>query len=62
MQPNLSSIERAFQLAGTGRYSTVSQIKLQLAREGYRHEQVEGRQLAKQIVKIIAKARQASGN
>ena len=35
MQPNLSPIERAFQLAATGRYSTVSEIKLQLAREGY---------------------------
>ena len=38
MQPNLSPIERAFQLAATGRYSTVSEIKLQLTREGYRQE------------------------
>ena len=61
MQPNLSPIERAFQLAATGRYSTVSEIKLQLAREGYQQEQVEGRQLAKQIVEIIVKARRGSG-
>ena len=60
MQPNLSPIERAFQLAATSRYSTVSEIKLQLAREGYPQEQVEGRQ-SSPSVDIIVKARRGDG-
>lgn len=57
MEPNVSAVERAFQLATSGRYLTVSEIKLTLAREGYRHELVEGRQLAKQLLAVIARAR-----
>jgi hypothetical protein len=60
MEPNISAVERAFQLAASGRYLTVSEIKLTLAREGYRHELVEGRQLAKQLLAVIARARAAS--
>ena len=53
----VSAIERAFELAATGRFATVTEIKLRLAREGYRHEQVEGPALAKQITAIIENAR-----
>lgn len=60
MEPNVSPVERAFQLAASGRYLTVSEIKLALAREGYRQELVEGRHLAKQIVAVITKARAKS--
>jgi hypothetical protein len=57
MEPNVSAVERTFMLAASGRFLTVSEIKLALAREGYRHELVEGRQLAKQLVAVITKAR-----
>ena len=45
MKPNISTLERAFELAATGLFSTVTEIKLRLAREGYQFEQVEGRNL-----------------
>ena len=57
MDPNVSTLERAFQLAATGLFSTVSEIKLKLMREGYQYEQVEGPQLQRQLTDAIAKAR-----
>ena len=59
MDSNVSTLERAFQLAATGRYLTVTEIKLQLSREGYRHELVDGPTLAKQLLAAMAKARAA---
>ena len=59
MDSNVSTLERAFQLAATGRYLTVTEIKLQLSREGYRHELVDGPTLAKQLLATMAKARAA---
>jgi hypothetical protein len=56
MDPGVSSIERAFQLAATVRYDTVSEVKIQLAREGYRERQIEGRVLLKQIADVIKQA------
>ena len=57
MKPNISTLERAFELAATGLFSTVTEIKLRLAREGYQFEQVEGPELAKQLVAAMTKAR-----
>ena len=57
MEPNISTLERAFQLAATGLFSTVSEIKLKLMHEGYRYEQVEGPELSKQLSAAITKAR-----
>lgn len=59
MDPNVSPIERALQLAGTGRYATVAEVRLQLVREGYSQKQLEGPVLRKQIMAIISKARNA---
>ena len=42
MDPNLSTLERAFQIASSGRCATVTEIKLILNKEGYRHEMIEG--------------------
>ena len=39
---NVSTMERAFELAATGHFVTVTEIKLVLAREGYQYEQVAG--------------------
>jgi hypothetical protein len=43
MDPNVSTLERAFELAATGRFLTVSEIKLRLHRGGYHHESSTGR-------------------
>ena len=58
MKPNVSTLERAFELAATGLFSTVTEIRLQLAREGYQYEQVQGPELAKQLVAAMTKASQ----
>ena len=56
MKPNVSTLEPAFELAATGLFSTVTEIKLQSAREGYRYEQVQGPELAKQLMAAMTKA------
>jgi hypothetical protein len=56
MDPNVSALERAFQLAATGRYLTVTEIKLHLHKEGYNYEQIEGPVLRDQLKEIMAKA------
>ena len=56
MKPNVSTLERAFELAATGLFSTVTEIRLRLAREGYQQEQIEGPELAKQLVAAMTKA------
>ena len=58
MDPNLTALERAFQLAATGRYLIVTEIKLRLHDEGYSHGQVDGPLLRKQLMDAIANARQ----
>jgi hypothetical protein len=49
-----SPLERAFQLAKSGKYSTVTAIKEQLAREGYSAGQVDGPHLMQQLRDLIA--------
>ena len=58
MDPEATCLERAFQLAATGRYLTVTEIKLRLHEEGYPHSQVDGPLLRKQLMDAIAKAQQ----
>jgi hypothetical protein len=57
MKPNISTLERAFQLAASGLFSTVAQIKLRLMHEGYKQEQIQGPALAKQLRVTMSKAR-----
>ena len=57
MDPNVSTLERAFQLAASRRYATVGEIKLCLQKEGYRQELIEGPVLYGQLTEAIAKAR-----
>jgi hypothetical protein len=52
-----SSLERAFELAKSGRITTVQEIKLALKREGYNESQLEGPQLTRQLRGLIATAR-----
>lgn len=53
MQSNVTALERAFQLAKTGQYLDVSQIRQRLRFEGYDQGQVEGRSLLLQLRDII---------
>lgn len=59
MRANVSAIERAFQLAETGRYLTVTEIKLRLHAEGYHHGQIEGPVLCRQLGEVMFKANAA---
>lgn len=56
MEPNVSTLERAFQLAKTGQYPNIWQIKIRLKSEGYDQDQVEGRSLQRQLRAIIRMA------
>jgi hypothetical protein len=56
MEPNITSLERAFQLAQTGQYGTVETIKRQLSREGYSASQIEGGVMRRQLKEIIGAA------
>src|SRR5579871_5291914 len=45
MQQNVTALERAFQLARSGKFSTVSGIRKNLKREGYHARAIEGPRL-----------------
>jgi hypothetical protein len=53
MEPNVTSVERAFQLARTGQYFDVARIKLKLKEEGYSQDQIARRSLYRQLQAII---------
>ena len=59
MDQRFSALERAFQLARSGRVADVAQIRQQLKREGYSAAQVEGPALVRQLRALIDAA---SGN
>ena len=48
-----SALERAFELAETGNYKSVEEIRRRLSQEGYFTHQILGRTLSQQINKII---------
>lgn len=56
MEANKSPLERAFELARSGQFSTVSALVQRLSWEGYSASQVEGPQLKKQLNAIIQAA------
>jgi hypothetical protein len=53
MQPNLTAIERAFQLAKSGGVESVEDIRRALAKEGYSVEYVQGRSVRHQLNGLI---------
>jgi len=61
MDRSKTTIERAFQLAETGRYPTFTDISDQLASEGYDRKQLQGPSLRKQLIEIIRKVRPDAG-
>jgi hypothetical protein len=54
-----TALERAFQLADSGAYKTVEQIKRALAAEGYAQSQIIGPSLRRQLRDRIRSARAA---
>jgi hypothetical protein len=53
MKSNMTAIERAFEIARSGRVTTVDAIRAQLKREGYEQGWVAGRALVSQLRGII---------
>jgi hypothetical protein len=50
VNPNISAIERAFQIAKSGRVQNVAEIRAVLSKEGFPREQFDGSlTLAKQL-------------
>ena len=61
MSTRPTALERAFQLAGSGRPATVADIKKALRSEGYASEQIDGRALHQQLRTAIWTARASRG-
>ena len=57
MDQKLSALERAFQLARSGRVRDLEEIRMTLRREGYDIGQLQGLQLRSQLKKLINEAR-----
>lgn len=57
MDTKITAMERAFQLARSGRSPTVSVIIKSLRREGYAAEQIHGPSLRRQLTTLIKAAR-----
>jgi hypothetical protein len=61
-----TSVERAFELAATGKYLSIHEIGRQLTREDFRADVIEGPILRRQLMKIfkamptVAAARQCA--
>jgi hypothetical protein len=55
-----TALERAFELARTGRYSGAAEIRNQLKAEGFVLRQLEGPALMKQLRQICQAARTAA--
>lgn len=56
MDNHKTSLERAFELASSGKYSNVSDIKVQIAKEGLDTGQVTGLSLSAQLRSLIKAA------
>ena len=62
MDPKVSALERAFQLARSGQAATIADIKKRLKREGYEEKAVDGGPaLAGQLRKLIREASKRKG-
>ncbi|MBS0237191.1 MAG: hypothetical protein JSR89_02060 [Proteobacteria bacterium] len=56
MEIRVSQLERAFELARSGRCTTVADIKRRLREEGYQDDQVEGPLLFGQLNSLMKKS------
>ena len=60
MKPNVNTIERAFELARSGEFSRIDQIKVRLHQEGYASTLVVGKYLSAQLRQLMLFANPAS--
>jgi hypothetical protein len=56
MHHSTTALERAFQLAKSGDYASVPDIKRRLLKEGYSVAQITGRELSRQLLGLIRAA------
>ena len=56
MDHSITALERAFQLAKSGDYASVPDIKKRLIQEGYSVAQITGRMLSNQLLALIRAA------
>jgi hypothetical protein len=61
MDPKVSALERAFQLARSGQVASIDDIKKRLKREGYEKAVDGGPSLAGQLRKLISEASERKG-
>ncbi|WP_417581290.1 hypothetical protein [Pelagibacterium sp.] len=59
MDQNVTALERAFQLAESGRFTGTADIKRALLQEGYSVQQITGRVLMRQLRTIILERQKA---
>jgi hypothetical protein len=59
MDARKTALERAFEIARTGRWERVEDIRRQLLQEGYNYRQVEGPLLGRQLIEAARLARLA---
>ena len=59
MDHRMTTLERAFQLARSGRVAALTDIITSLKRDGYSSDQIEGPLLKRQLVDLIKAARAA---
>ena len=57
MEPDKSAIEHAFDLASSGRFHTIQEIRGRLRHEGYSEDQLLGPALLKNLRALINEAR-----
>ena len=55
-----TEIERAFELARSGHFKGVEEIRKEIRREGYTAKQLDGPALAKQLREAMKKAREGA--
>ena len=60
MDNSKTALERAFELARSGKYSTVQELRAALKNEGYAQGQVEGPALGRQLRGIMRNNRAAA--
>ncbi len=53
MHYRMTALERAFQMARSGEYASIAEIKKQLQAEGFSAAQVTGRVLSRQLRELI---------
>lgn len=57
MDPTKSTLERAFELAKSGRFASMSELRAAIKAEGYTAAQIEGPALGRQLRRLMDESR-----